>query len=76
MSEAYYNYGKEVSREEFEKERELIIAKRLKEAENEENLIDDEDLEYYLENSDKVSHPCRIKLSSVNEVLKIVSFVV
>ena len=54
MSEVYYNYGKEVSREEFEKERERIIAKRLKEAENEENLIDDEDLDFYLDELQKM----------------------
>jgi len=40
MEQAYYNYGKVVSREEFDKERNRIIAQRIKEAENEENLID------------------------------------
>jgi len=33
MSEAYYNYGKIVSKEEFDKERNRIIAQRIKEAE-------------------------------------------
>jgi hypothetical protein len=54
MSEIYYNYGKEVSREEFEKERQRVIAERIKDAENEDNLIDDEDLEFYLEELQKM----------------------
>ncbi|MBV7270721.1 hypothetical protein [Winogradskyella luteola] len=48
MGTAYYNYGKVVSKEEFDKERNRIIAERIKEAENDENLIDDEDLDFYL----------------------------
>ncbi|WP_452597552.1 hypothetical protein [Pontimicrobium sp. MEBiC01747] len=55
MSTIYYNGDKVVSKEEFDKERERIIAKRLKEAENEENLIDDEDLEYYLSELEKMA---------------------
>jgi hypothetical protein len=51
----YYNYGKIVSKEEFDKERQRIIAKRIKEAENEDNLIDDEDLDYYLSELEKMS---------------------
>lgn len=47
MSEKYY---KEVSKEEFDKERERVIAQRIKDAENEDNLIDDEDLEFYFLN--------------------------
>jgi hypothetical protein len=54
MTEKYCNSGKQVTREEFEKEREKIIAKRLEEAENEENLIDDEDLDFYLDELQKM----------------------
>lgn len=56
MSEKYYNYRKVVTREEFDKERQRIIAQRIKDAENEDNLIDDEDLEFYLEELQKVSN--------------------
>ena len=48
MAETYYNGDKQVSKEEFDKERARIIAQRMKEAENEDNLIDEEDLDYYL----------------------------
>ena len=48
MSKAYYNYGKVVRKAEFDKERNRIIAQRIKEAENEENLIDGENLDFYL----------------------------
>jgi len=48
MTTQYYNGDKLVSKEDFDKERERIIAKRIKEAENDENLIDEEDLDYYL----------------------------
>lgn len=48
MNDGYYNYGKVVSREEFDKERNRIVAQRIKEAENDENLIDNEDLDFYL----------------------------
>jgi hypothetical protein len=51
----YYNYGKVVSKEEFDKERKLILAKRIKEAENDEDLIDDEDLDYYLDELEKMA---------------------
>lgn len=54
MSEKYYNGDKEVSKEEFDKERQRVIAQRIKDAENEENLIDDEDLEFYLEELQKM----------------------
>ena len=54
MRENYYNYGEEVTKEEFEKERERIIAERIKDAENEGNLIDDEDLEFYLSELEKM----------------------
>ncbi len=55
MSETYYNYGKEVTREEFDKERNRIIAQRIKEAENDNNLIGDEDLEFYLSELEKMA---------------------
>lgn len=48
MAQIYYNGDKQVSKEEFEKERARIIAQRIKYAENEDNLIDEEDLDYYL----------------------------
>ncbi|WP_299676274.1 hypothetical protein [uncultured Dokdonia sp.] len=51
----YYNYGKVVSKEEFDKERKRIIAQRIKEAEDDDNLIDDEDLDYYLDELQKMS---------------------
>lgn len=54
MSTTYYNYGEVVSKEVFDKERNRIIAKRIKEAENDENLIDDEDLDYYLDELQKM----------------------
>lgn len=54
MSEKYYNGDKEVSKEEFDKERQRVIAQRIKDAENEDNLIDDEDLEFYLEELQKM----------------------
>ncbi|MDH7448454.1 hypothetical protein [Aquimarina sp. 2201CG14-23] len=52
----YYNGEKEVTKEEFEKERNRIIAQRIKDAENEENLIDDEDLDYYLDELQKMEN--------------------
>jgi len=54
MSEKYYNGEKEVTKEEFDKERQLVIAQRIKNAENEENLIDDQDLDFYLEELQKM----------------------
>ena len=54
MEQAYYNYGKLVSKEEFDKERQRIIAERIKEAEEDDNLIDDDDLEYYLDQLQKM----------------------
>lgn len=51
----YYNGDKEVTKEEFEKERQRIIAQRIKDAENDENLIDDEDLDFYLDELEKMS---------------------
>ena len=51
----YYNYGKVVSKEEFDKERQRIIAQRMKEAEDDRNLIDDEDLDYYLSELEKMT---------------------
>ncbi|MCP4180261.1 MAG: hypothetical protein GY756_21060 [bacterium] len=55
MNEGYYNYGKLVSKEEFDKERNRIIDQRIKEAENDDNLIDDEDLEFYLSELEKMA---------------------
>ena len=56
MKEGYYNIkGELVSKDEFDKERKLILAKRIKEAENDENLIDDEDLDYYLAELEKMA---------------------
>ena len=56
MNEGYYNKkGELVSKEEFDKERERIIAQRIKDAENDDNLIDDEDLEFYLEELEKMA---------------------
>lgn len=55
MNEGYYNKkGELVSEEEFDKERNRIIAQRIKDAENDENLIDDEDLEFYLSELEKM----------------------
>ncbi|MBV7270734.1 hypothetical protein [Winogradskyella luteola] len=54
MGAAYYNYGKVVSKEEFDKERQRIIAERIKEAEDDDNLIDEEDLDYYLDELQKM----------------------
>ena len=54
MSEKYYNGDTEVTKEEFDKERERVIAARIKDAENEENLIDDKDLDFYLEELEKM----------------------
>ncbi len=56
MSENYYNGDKQVTIEVFKKERERIITKRIKEAENDNNLIDDEDLDYYLSELEKMDH--------------------
>lgn len=56
MKEGYYNIkGELVSKDEFDKERKLILAKRIKEAENDEDLIDDEDLDYYLAELEKMA---------------------
>lgn len=56
MNEGYYNKkGELVSKEEFDKERERIIAQRIKDAENDDNLIDDEDLEFYLSELEKMA---------------------
>jgi len=54
MSEKYYNGDKEVTKEEFEKERQRIINQRVKDAENDEDLIDDKDLDYYLNELQKM----------------------
>ncbi len=54
MNEKFYNGDKEVTQEEFEKERQLVITERIKEAENDDNLIDDEDLDYYLSELEKM----------------------
>lgn len=55
MSMQYYNYGKVVSKEEFDEERQRIIAQRIKDAENDDDLIDDEDLDYYLDELEKMA---------------------
>ena len=54
MTMQYYNGNKEVTKEAFDKERQRIIAKRIKEAENDDNLIDDEDLDFYLDELQKM----------------------
>lgn len=54
MSEIYYNYDKQVTKEEFDKERQRIIAERIKNAENEDNFINEEDLDYYLNELQKM----------------------
>jgi hypothetical protein len=54
MAQKYYNGDKQVSKEEFDREREQIIAQRIKDAENEDNLINDEDLDFYLEELQKM----------------------
>lgn len=48
MVQTYYNGDRQVSKEEFDKERARIISQRFKETENKDNLINDEDLDYYL----------------------------
>jgi len=56
MNVTYYNKkGKAISKEKFGKERQHIIARRIKEAENNDNLIDDEDLEFYLSELEKMA---------------------
>jgi len=56
MNEGYYNKkGELISKEEFDKERQRIIARRIKDAENDENLIDDEDLDFYLSELEKMA---------------------
>ena len=56
MEEGYYNKkGERISKEEFDKERNRIIAQRIKDVENDKNLIDDEDLEYYLSELEKMA---------------------
>ncbi|MBV7270170.1 hypothetical protein [Winogradskyella luteola] len=56
MNEGYYNKkGELVSKQEFDKERERIIAERIKTAENDDNLIDDEDLDFYLSELEKMA---------------------
>lgn len=54
MTTQYYNGNELVDKEEFDKERKRIITERIKEAENDENLIDDEDLDYYLNELQKM----------------------
>lgn len=54
MSTQYYNGDKLVSKEEFDKEQNRIIAQRIRDAENDDNLIDDEDLDYYLNELQKM----------------------
>ncbi len=54
MTEKYYNGDKQVTKEVFEKERKRILSKRIKEAENGENMIDEEDLDYYLDELQKM----------------------
>lgn len=54
MAETYYNGDKQVSKQEFDKERVRIIAQRIKDAENDENMIDDEDLDFYLDELQKM----------------------
>lgn len=54
MTQTYYNGDKQVSKEEFDKERARIIAQRIKDAENDENMIDDEDLDFYLDELQKM----------------------
>lgn len=49
----YYNYGKVVSKKEFDKERERIVAQRIKEAEDDDNMIPMEDLDHYLNELEK-----------------------
>lgn len=55
MEQAYYNYGTLVSKEEFDAERSRIIVQRIKDAENDNNLIDDEDLDFYLSELEKMA---------------------
>jgi len=46
MNTKYYNKkGEHISKEEFDTIREQVIAQRIRAAENDEGLIDDEDLE-------------------------------
>ena len=55
MNEGYYNKkGKLVSKAESDKERNRVIAWCIKDAENDDSLIDDEDLEFYLSELEKM----------------------
>jgi Ca2+-binding EF-hand superfamily protein len=49
LEQAYYNYDKLVTKEEFNRERQRILKERFEKLENDDDLIDDEDLDYYLE---------------------------
>ena len=51
---SYLLKGESGRKEEFDKERESIIAQRIKDAENDDNLIDDEDLDFYLSELEKM----------------------
>jgi len=56
MEQGYYNLkGELVSKADFDKERAEIIAQRIKDAENEENLIDDINFDFYINELEKMS---------------------
>ena len=49
MNEGYYNSkGDLVTKDEFDKERKLILEERFSDLKNKENLIPYEDMDYYL----------------------------
>ena len=48
MTEKYYNGDKQVSKEEFDKERRLLLADRFRDVGDESKMIPIEELDYYL----------------------------
>ncbi len=55
MITQYYNGDKQVTKEEFDKERALLLADRFKDAGDKSKMIPEEELEYYVNELLKVS---------------------
>jgi hypothetical protein len=54
MTEKYYNRDKQVSKEEFDKERRLLLADRFRDVGDESKMIPIEELDYYLGELEKL----------------------
>jgi hypothetical protein len=54
MTEKYYNGDKQVSKEEFDKERRLLLADRFRDVGDESKMIPIEELDYYLGELEKL----------------------